>query len=790
MKNLERAKELVSQMTLEEKAGMCSGLDCWRTKPIERLGIPSIMVSDGPHGLRKQITAQDNLGIGESAPATCFPTASMVACSFDPDLAYEIGKAIGEECVEADVAVLLGPGINMKRSPLCGRNFEYYSEDPLVSAKMAIGMIKGVQSMGVGTSLKHFAVNNQERRRMNVSAVVDERTLHEIYLKAFQITVQEANPRTVMCSYNKINEVYASENKKLLTDLLRDRWKYDGLVVSDWGAVHNRVDGIEAGLDLEMPGSCGVNDRKIVEAVKAGKLSEELVDKAATNVVCLVLDSTLNSTVDRANIVKKQQIFDRNAHHKLAVRGARESMVLLRNEDHMLPIGKEKVAVIGAFATKPRYQGAGSSKINPIQVDYPLEMLRKEGIDVTYVEEDRNPQKYIENACKAAREKEKVIIFTGLPEKYESEGFDREDMCIPEFQNQLIEEVCRVNPNVIVVLMGGAPMELPWATKVKSILLCYLGGEGIGTAVAEIISGKESPSGKLAETWPLKTADIPCADNFPGDRLHVLYQEMIKVGYRYYDSYDIKVCYPFGHGLSYSSFQYKMLDNQQPMKCKFKDVIQVSFLVKNMGEIAAKETSFVFVSHENEYVFIPKHQLVGFTKELYQSQEEKMVTIEVNTRDFGYYHTGIKDYYAESGVYSLVIGSSLEQLPIRIDIELEAPQVEQDNQKESDFEVLLGHKLPKQAQKACRPYTADNCIEDVKDTFIGKILEKVALHVMKDGLSKEEEQQQMMNACMYEMPFFALQASSNGLLTENMLDGIIDMLNGHYAKGIKKLLFR
>lgn len=788
--NTTKAKELVAQMTLEEKASLCSGLDSWHTKPVERLGIPSIMVSDGPHGLRKQIAAEETYGIGESQPATCFPTASALACSFDPKLAGEVGSAIAEECIKEDVDVLLGPGNNMKRSPLCGRNFEYYSEDPLLSGKMAAGFINGVQEKGIGACLKHFAVNNQEKHRMSISAVVDERALRETYLRAFEIAVKEAKPWTIMCSYNKINDVYSSENKKLLKDILRDEWGYQGVAVSDWGAVHLRPDGVAAGLDLEMPGSGGINDKKIVEAVKNKTLAEKDLDAAATNVVKLVLD-----VVD-AKKKRTKKDFDQKAHHELAIRAATESMVLLQNGDDMLPLQNKKIAVIGRFAKHPRYQGAGSSKIHPFEIDSPYDEFKKEGADFVYASGED-----VQEAINISREKDAVVIFAGLTEQEESEGFDRANMQMPENQNALIRAIAKENPNVCVVLMGGSPIDIPWEKEVRAILLSYLGGEGVGAAIVRILTGKDSPSGKLAETWPYNNTDVLSDAYFPGDRFHVCYRESIYTGYRYFDTAGKYVRYAFGHGLSYSKFAYSDIRMGQTAY-DFKDVAKVYFKVKNVGTVIAKETSLVFFSFDNKVVFMPKRQLVGFSKQELLPGEEKEVCIEIDTRNLGYYNTKIHDFYAPSGVYKLQVGGSLEQLPLEVEFELKSKEEPQPDLREKapcyyqldaknmtisddEFSALLGRPLPPVIKSAKRPFTMDNCLEDTKGTFVGRKMLAMVSKML--GKRNTGEQDLMMDATVREMPFFALMASSRGLLTERRMEGILDLLNNHFIRGLIKI---
>lgn len=812
----QKAIELVSKMTLEEKAGLCSGKDCWTTKPVERLGLSSIMVSDGPHGLRKQTGATDNLGIGDSVPAVCFPTASAMACSFNRDLISRVGQAIGEECKKEDVSVVLGPGANMKRSPLCGRNFEYFSEDPIVSGELAAAMIHGVQSTGTGTSLKHFAVNNQEKRRMTISAVIDERTFRETYLKAFEIAVKKGNPDTVMCSYNKINGTYSSENPYLLQDILRKEWGYDGLVVSDWGAVHDRPLGVAAGLDLEMPGNSGYNDTKIINAVKEKRIKEEDVDLAAAHVTELVLKGmeTRKATGD----------CDLEAHHKLAVAVEEEAAVLLKNDGNLLPGNlKQKAAVIGAFAKQPRFQGAGSSKINPIRVEKPWDCFLEEGMKVEYAKgysiRMRNPSKpisqkdaeeqkqWIEEACQTAKGKDIVYLFAGLPEGYESEGFDRSNMRLPEEQNLLIEKVCACNENVVVILIGGAPVELPWLDKVKSVLLAYLGGEGMGRAIMNLLLGRTNPSGKLAETWPLSLKDTPAYHYFQGGRMTVEYRESIFVGYRYYDTAKVKVRFPFGHGLSYTQFTYS--DAQVEEKaCNFGDKLILHFTVTNTGKCAGKETALIFVGHRNETVYLPDKQLIEFAKVNLEAGESRQISIELDTKNFGYYNTQIKDWYGESGSYEIMVGSNVSSCPLHVLVEMRSPDQMQPDLRnsapsyyhlashledglvipDSEFQALYGSSLPEMDKRAQRPYTENNTLDDVKHTWVGKIIIKYANSVAKQVSQSEEEQEGMMAATIREMPFFAMVASGEGLISETMMHGILDLLNGHYVKGVKKLL--
>ena len=552
---------LISQMTLEEKASLLSGGDFWHTKAVERLGIPATMVSDGPHGLRKQDDKADHLGVNDSIKAVCFPAACATTASFDPELVRKMGEAIGDSCQHERLSVVLGPAINIKRSPLCGRNFEYCSEDPYLAGKMATAYIQGVQSRNVGVSVKHFALNNQEHRRMSSSSDCDERTMREIYFPAFEMAVKEAQPWTVMCSYNRINGTFASENRWLLTDVLRKEWGFEGYVMSDWGAVSNRPAGVHAGLDLEMPASGGINDAKIVEAVRAGTLDEKDVDLCCERILNIVFRYTENA--------KPETPWDQEAQHALAADIAAECMVLLKNEKNLLPLAKdEQVAFIGEFAEKPRFQGGGSSHINSFKTTSALEAAKEAGLQVVYargysVKEDAATEAQIAEAVAAAKAARVAVVFAGLPDAYESEGYDRKNMDMPACQNQLIEAVAAANPNTVVVLHNGAPVAMPWIDRVAAVLEAYLGGQAVGTATVRVLYGDVNPSGHLAESFPLKLQDNPSYLYFGGDARATEYREGIFVGYRYYDKKDMEVLFPFGHGLSYTTFEYSNLNAER-----------------------------------------------------------------------------------------------------------------------------------------------------------------------------------------------------------------------------------
>lgn len=672
--------KLLREMTLEEKAGLCSGLDFWQTKSIERLGIPSIMVADGPHGLRKQAGDPDHLGLNGSIPATCFPTASALASSWNRALLRKVGAAIAEECLAENISVILGPGGNSKRSPLCGRNFEYFSEDPYLSSEMACEYIQGTQSMGVGTSLKHYAVNNQETRRLVIDAEVDERSLREIYLASFERAVKNAKPWTVMCAYNKVNGTYCSENQYLLTDILRDEWGYEGIVVSDWGAVNDRVRGLLAGLDLEMPGSNGERDSQIAEAVRRGEIPEHMLDQAVKRILKIVFMAEKNR--------KPESAADLIAHHALAREAARESIVLLKNEDGILPLKKEgTLAVIGGFAKQPRFEGGGSSHVNAAIVESPYGEIesaisdsdaillyaqgyRMDGesgmlggrnlVSVSDVPDDA----LIAEAVKAAKTADIAVIFAGLPDSYESEGVDRKTLCIPGGHRALIERVAEVQKNVVVVLNNGAPIEMPWIDDVKAVLEGYLCGQAFGGAVSDILFGSTNPCGKLAETFPVRLSDNPSYLNFPGNMNSVEYREGIFVGYRYYDAKEVIPLFPFGYGLSYTSFAYTRLAIDK-REVSGGEGICVRVTVKNTGSVFGKEIIQLYVRDIESSVIRPVKELKGFEKVGLDPGEEREIVFMLDSRAFAFYDTDIHDWRVENGDFEILVGKSSAEIVLR-----------------------------------------------------------------------------------------------------------------------------
>lgn len=655
-------KELVSRMTLEEKAGLCSGLDAWHTKPVERLGIPSVMVSDGPHGLRKEDPAKKAGALGGSIDAVCFPAACATASSFDPELIEKMGKTLGQECQAEDVSILLGPAVNIKRSPLCGRNFEYLSEDPHLAGKMAAAYIRGVQSQGVGTSMKHFAANNQEYRRMTCDSQVSERALREIYFPAFETAVKEAQPKTIMCSYNKINGTYASENRWLLTDVLRDEWGFEGYVMTDWGAVNDRVKGILAGLDLEMPGSGGHNDLNIVKAVQAGELDEAVLDTTVERLL-KVLFSYLDARQPDA-------VFDKAADHEKAAVFETECAVLLENNG-ILPLKSgQRVVYIGEYAEKPRYQGGGSSHIETSRVTSALDAAKAKGRQVSYVkgfpaDQDTLDKVALQSAVDAAKNADVAVIFAGLPDSFESEGIDRKNMMIPACQTAMIEAVAAVQPNTVVVLHNGSPVECPWAEKAAAILEMYLGGEGVGEATDQLLYGEANPCGRLAETFPLRLEDTPCYLSFPGDGKTARYGEDVFVGYRYYDTKKLPVRWAFGHGLSYTTFAYA---NLKLSTGALDDIgsVTVTVDVTNTGKMTGKEVVQLYVSDRNGTPERPAKELKGFAKVSLAPGETKTVAMTLTARDLSYYREDLHDWYAPSGNYEVMVGHASDEIALTV----------------------------------------------------------------------------------------------------------------------------
>ncbi|MBE9916141.1 glycosyl hydrolase [Paenibacillus donghaensis] len=751
-------KALIAQMTLEEKAALCSGLDTWHTKGIERLGIPSVMVTDGPHGLRKQRASADHLGIFDSVPSTCFPSAAGVASSWNRDLVERMGQALGVECQAENVAVLLGPGTNIKRSPLCGRNFEYFSEDPYLSSEMAAHHIKGVQSQGVGTSLKHFAANNQEHRRMTSDSKVDERTLREIYLASFEGAVKKAQPWTVMCSYNKVNGEYASEHEGLLTDILKKEWGHEGFVVSDWGAVNERAIALAAGLELEMPSSHGEGDATIIEAVRNKILPEEKLDEAVERILKVVF-----AAVDQR---KPDTVLDPEAHHQLAREVARESMVLLKNEAGILPLARSgKIAVIGGLAKEPRYQGNGSSQIKPTKLeDISEQMMLAAGGQAEilfaqgYIPDEENVNETLmEEALKIAADSSVAVLFAGLPNRYESEGFDRKHLRIPPNQIALIETVAGVQPNLVVVLSNGAPVEMPWLGKAKAVLEAYLGGQALGGAIADLLFGDVNPSGKLAETFPAALSDNPSYLFFPGEGDVVEYREGLFVGYRYYDKKKLSPLFPFGFGLSYTTFAYSglTLDKKQMTD---KENLTVSVRVKNTGPVKGKEIVQLYVRDQESSVIRPDKELKGFEKVELAPGEEKTVVFELDYRSFAYYDAQEKAWVVETGEFDILIGKSSQQIELS-----ETVTVKSTYERKHVF-----HR--------------NSTLADLMQNQIGADFLKRYTAMLPFASALEEGPSEMLKAIMEFLPLRGLVSFSGGKFTENDLRNLLQELNRQEGK--------
>ncbi len=798
-------KKLINQMTLEEKASLCSGLDFWHLKGIDRLSIPSIMVTDGPHGLRKQDGESDHVGLSDSVKATCFPTASATASSWDVNLLGEMGVALAEECIQEDVSVLLGPGANIKRSPLCGRNFEYISEDPYLTGKIGSALVNGVQSKGIGTSLKHFAVNNQEYRRMVIESVLDERTLREIYLAGFEEIVKSSQPWTIMCAYNKYNSEYCSDSKMLLTDILKKEWGHTGLVVTDWGACNDRVTGIEVGMELEMPASGGLNDQKIITAVKSNILSESKLDESVYRVLDLIQKST---ETERGNYQ-----YDVKAHHALARKIASQSAVLLKNEG-VLPLQEsEHIAIIGEFASAPRYQGAGSSQIQPIILSSAIETLDEKSISYDYYKgydkKSHEPiQVLIDEAVAGALKSKTAVLFIGLTDEYESEGFDRKHMNIPDAHLSLLNAVTKTYEKVVVVLQNGSPIEMAWLDDVSAVLECYLGGQAGGPASVDLLYGDVNPSGKLAETFPMTLEDDLATKWFGMGPQTVEYRESIYVGYRYYDSAQLDVRFPFGYGLSYTSFEYSNLSLNRSGDKDSNDVT-VTFDVKNTGHLAGAEVTQLYVKDIESTIFRADKELKGFEKLFLYPGETKTVTMLLNKRSFAYYNTVIKDWHVESGLFDILIGASSRDIRLSesIDITSSREEVKVPDYRKSasiyydlnennnviddiSFEAILGRKLEKNRAPQNELFTINSTLGDVNNNMIGKLLYKKIGKSMTSmlGDNPDDSTKLMMEAMMDEMPIRSLVLMGNGALSFEVAEGMILMMNGKFIKGLGKII--
>jgi len=777
-------KELLSKLTLEEKAALLQGKTMWTTWNIPRLDIPSIFLSDGPHGLRKQAGPADNLGLNESIPATCFPTAAAMANSWDPALGEELGEYLGKEAAANDVNVLLGPGLNIKRSPLCGRNFEYFSEDPYLAGKMAAAYIRGIQRAGVAACPKHFAANSQELRRMSTDSVVDERTLRELYLTNFEIAVKEGAPKTIMSAYNRVNGTYANETRDLLLDTLRGRWGFDGFVMSDWGASNDHVEGVRNGSALEMPAPGLDSAMNLVKAVQSGRLSEADVDARVEELLRVI-----NATYEPVASASKE--LDRADFQRMAQRCSAQSIVLLENDGILPLVQGTRVAVVGEFAERPRYQGAGSSLVNPTQVECLLDNLKGKGLKLTgfakgYSHESEDPDlQLIQEAVRISAGADVVLLCIGLDDRSEVEGQDRAHMELPESHSALLHALSRVNPNIVLVLSGGAPFRLPESKCFRAAIHGYLTGQAGGPAMADALLGRVNPSGKLSETWPLALEDTPCHHYYPGKQRTCEYREGLYVGYRYYDTADIPVRYPFGHGLSYTTFSYSDLKA---------DAQQVTFTLTNTGAVDGAEVAQVYVACQNSRIYRPRKELKGFAKVFLKAGESKEVTIVLDDKAFRYFDVHTGNFEVEAGTYEICVAASVSDIKLTAAVELSGTAVpaaqepscyrsaDVTNVSDDDFVALLGRPIPDNR------WTGDIDINDPLSR-LGEAKGALARMLFK-VLNKKMEQSPSDGMMLYvfHLPLRAIAKTTGGMITENMVDDILHIANGHGFAGVFRLI--
>lgn len=794
--------ELIKKMTLEEKASLTSGKNFWETMNIPHLGIKSMFLSDGPHGIRKQAAAADHLGLNKSLPATCFPTSATIANSFNVELAEKVGKALGEEALALDVNVVLGPGLNIKRNPRCGRNFEYYSEDPYLAGKIAASYVKGIQSNGIASCIKHYACNNQEERRLTSNSVLDERTLREIYTTAFEIVIKEAKPLCVMSSYNLVNDVYANENKHLLKEILRDDFGFNGVVVTDWGGDNDRVAGLVAGNELEMPANNGETDIEIVNAIKDHKIDESVLDESVDRLL------TLHDTTFKPFEGGKKYKIDIQAHHEIAKEAARESIVLLKNENNALPLNStEKVAIIGDFAKNPRYQGAGSSIVNPTKLDNTLELIKD--FNINYVGYEQGFNRYgkekktlFEKAIGLARNVDTVIFYMGLDEVTEAEGLDRDNIKIHKNQVSLLKAIKELGKKVIVILSEGSVVELDFEKYADAILFNCLNGQAGSGATLEILTGEVNPSGRLSETYPLTYGDTPTEKYFPAHDFNSFYKDAIYVGYRYFDKLNKKVRYPFGYGLSYTTFEYSDLEIT-PKGVKFK--------LTNTGKVKGKEVPQLYIGLNNSKVFRAKKELKGFTKVELNPGETKEITLNFDEYSFRFFNVKDNKFEIEKGTYSIYVGSNVEDIKLTGELDVDGVVVNDDiydqtklskyysgeisNVSDEEFEALLGRKLPTSNVKFVKK---NRILVDYNTSVIelkyakgwtGRLFSgaiRFAIKFLKCFGSKDKANVLIMG--VINQPMRSISRMTNGAITMGQLDGLILMFNGHFFKGFKKFI--
>ena len=784
--------DVIAKLSLREKCALLSGATVFETHALPNKGVPAIWLSDGPNGLRKQAGPADHLGLNPSEPATCFPTAATVANSWDPALGEEIGKALGEETASYSVNVILGPGLNTKRSPLCGRDFEYFSEDPYLSGKLAAGYVRGIQSVGVSACPKHFAANNQELRRMASNSVLDERTLRELYLTGFEIAVKEGRPRCIMTSYNRVNGTYANENHHLLQDILHGEWGYDGAVVTDWGGSNDHALGVKNGSTLEMPCPGGDSIRELMKAVKDGKVTEADLDARLDELLELVLST-------HAAVEKAPRTFDAAAHHALARRAAAESIVLLKNEDGILPLkAGEKLAVIGDFAQTPRYQGAGSSAVNALQVDALLDCIKADDSGIAFVgyasgfdrQGAADPKKQ-EEAVSLAKQADTVLLCLGLDELRESEGLDRADMALAENQQQLLDAVAAVNPNVVVLLSAGAPVETPWVGRCKALVYGALGGQAGAGAAADILTGKLCPCGKLSQTWAKAYDDTPAKANFGGEGRNVEYREGLYVGYRYYQTAGVKPAFPFGYGLSYTTFEYSGLKA---------DETGVTLTVTNTGSAAGAEIVQLYVAKPDAKVFRPEQELKGFAKVSLAPGESKTVAIALDDKAFRYWNVKTNAWEVEGGSYQLRVGASSVDIRLTADITVKGTNAPDPYAglslthyvsgqityvTDAEFEALLGHPIPEDVVRIDRNMTLGEM--DHGRSPLGWLAQKVLRSRLDASFAKGKPD--LNTVFQYNMPLCALAKMTNGMVSMGMVDGLVWELKGFWLVGIVRVIY-
>ena len=779
-------QDIINQMTLEQKAAIVSGKTTWETYAFPSAGVPSIFLADGPHGLRKQEGAGDHLGLNQSVKATCFPTAATLANSWDEELCASVGAAIGHEAAAHDVHVLLGPGLNIKRNPLCGRNFEYYSEDPILAGKLAASFIRGVQSQGVAACPKHFAVNSQENRRMASDSIVDERTLREIYTTGFEIAVKEGKPKSIMSSYNKVNGIYANEHPELLKKMLRQEWGFDGFVVSDWGGDNNRIAAVQNGSNLAMPSMGLVGQREIIEAVQNGTLSEEDLNQRVDELLDVVLE--LNTSLTKEPV-------DYKSHHELAKTAAAKSLVLLKNEDHILPLNKgTKVAVIGDFATNPRYQGAGSSLVNPTEVNNFTECVQASNLEVVgvvkgYERTDVADEALITEALQVAKEADVVLLYLGLDEISESEGLDRRTLSLPKNQLALLRELTKVHDRIVVLMAAGSVVEMNWDTDVKAILHGYLNGQAGAQAMVEALVGDVNPSGKLAETVPFALEDIPSSSDFPAMGAYAIYREGIYVGYRYFDKVQKAVKYPFGYGLSYTEFDYSNLQV---------DENGVRVTVTNTGTVEGSEVVQLYVSLPTSRIFRATKELKAFAKVTLAPGEAKEVTLPFTEQTFRYFDAQKDEWQVEAGEYLLQVGASVEDIRLTAQWAVDGVTFPEKQQEflssywsgdvlevtDEEFGQLLGRPVPEDTWFKGQELTAEDPVSKLR--YAKGALARLACSILERQLKKAEKKGKpdLNLLFLYNMPIRALAKMTNGAVDMPMVQGILQIVNGHFFKGV------